>query len=109
MTAEALAAIEGARAAGATEVLVADSHGSMQNLLIERLPDDVRLVRGTERPLGMMHGIDSTFHAAVFVGYHSATTNPEGVRAHTISSARYTSVALNGRPMAESTLNAAIA
>jgi D-amino peptidase len=109
MTAEAVAAIEGARAAGATEIVVADSHGSMQNLLIERLPSDVLLVRGTDRPLGMMHGIDSTFHAAVFIGYHSATTNLEGVRAHTISSARYTSVGLNGRPMAESGLNAAIA
>jgi len=109
MTAEALAAIEGARAAGATEIVVADSHGSMQNLLIERLPADVELVRGTDRPLGMMQGIDSTFHAAVFIGYHSATTNLDGVRAHTISSARYTSVGLNGTPVAESGLNAAIA
>lgn len=109
MTGEAVAAVEGARAAGATEIVIADSHGNMQNLLIERLPDDVMVVRGTGRPLGMMHGIDSTFDAAVFIGYHSATTNLRGVRAHTFASARYTGVMLNGVPLAESTFNAALA
>jgi D-amino peptidase len=109
MTAEANAAIEGARAGGATEIVVADSHGNMQNLLIDRLPSDVLVVRGVARPLGMMHGIDSTFDAAVFIGYHSATTNLEGVRAHTFASARYTAVQLNGTPLAESTFNAALA
>jgi len=109
MTAEARAAIAGARAAGATEIVVADSHGNMQNLLVDRLPADVLVVRGPSRPLGMMHGIDSTFDAVVMIGYHSATTNQEGVRAHTFASARYTAVALNGTPLAESTFNAALA
>jgi D-amino peptidase len=109
MTAEALAAIDGARAAGATEIVVADSHGNMQNLLIERLPADVMVVRGTGRPLGMMHGLDSTFHAVVMIGYHSSTTSLEGVRAHTFSSARYTGVTLNDVALAESTFNAALA
>jgi D-amino peptidase len=109
MTAEVNAAIEGARAAGATEIVVADSHGNMQNLLIERLPSDVMVVRGPGRPHTMMHGLDSTFHAAVMIGYHSATTNLEGVRAHTFASARYTGLALNGVDLAESTFNAALA
>lgn len=109
MTAEVNAAIDGARAAGATEIVVADSHGNMQNLLIDRLPADVTIIRGGGRPLGMIHGIDSTYHAIVFIGYHSATTNLEGVRAHTFASARYTAVELNGRPLAESTFNAALA
>jgi D-amino peptidase len=109
MTAEVNAAIDGARAAGATEIVVADSHGNMQNLLIERLPADVWVVRGTARPLGMMHGIDSTFHAAIFIGYHAGTTNLAGVRAHTFASARYTRVALNGRDVPESLFNAALA
>lgn len=109
MTGEVNAAIAGARAAGATEIVVADSHGNMQNLLIDQLPPDVTIIRGGGRPLGMIHGIDSTFHAIVFIGYHSATTNMEGVRAHTFSSARYTAVELNGRPLAESTFNAALA
>jgi len=81
MTAEVMAAIEGARAAGATEILVSDSHGNGQNLLIERLPDDVRVVRSWPRPLMMMQGIDSTFDAVILLGYHAGTTNPAGVRA----------------------------
>ncbi|MGH7477499.1 MAG: M55 family metallopeptidase [Longimicrobiales bacterium] len=109
MTAEVLAAIEGARAAGATELVIADAHGNGQNLLLERLPEDALVVRSWPRPLMMMEGIDSTFDAAILIGYHSATTNPRGVRAHTISSARLAGVSLNGRPAAESTISAAIA
>jgi D-amino peptidase len=109
MTAEVLAAIEGAREAGATEILVADSHGNGLNLLIERLPADVRVIRSWPRPLGMMEGIDSSFSAAIFIGYHSGTTNPAGVRAHTLSSGNYAGVALNGVQVPEAGLNAAIA
>jgi D-amino peptidase len=109
MTEEVLAAIEGAREAGATEIVVSDSHGNGQNLLIERLPADVTIIRSWPRPLMMMEGIDSTFDAAIFIGYHAATTNPEGVRAHTISSARLARVALNDREMSEAGINAAIA
>lgn len=109
MTAEVLAAIQAAREAGATEIVVADAHGNGENLLIERLPSDVTIVRSWPRPLMMMEGIDSSFHAAVFLGYHSATTNPAGVRAHTISSARLAAVRLNGVAMPEAGINAAIA
>lgn len=109
MTAEALAAMEGARAGGATEFVIADSHGNMQNLLIDRFPPDVTIVRGGNRPLSMMHGIDSTFSAAMFIGYHSATTNSSGVRAHTMSSGTFAGVYLNGRALAESGMNAALA
>ena len=109
MTAEALAAIDGARQGGATQFVVADSHGNEQNLLIERFPSDVTIIRGSPRPLGMMEGIDSTFSAAFFIGYHAATTNVRGVRAHTISSATFAAVRINGRASAESGLNAAIA
>ena len=87
MTDEVLAAIDGARAAGAVEILVSDSHGNGQNLLIDELPDDVMIVRSWPRRLGMMHGLDSTFDGAIFIGYHAGTTNSDGVRAHTMSSA----------------------
>ncbi|MGH7445297.1 MAG: M55 family metallopeptidase [Longimicrobiales bacterium] len=109
MTAEVLAAIDGARAGGATEFLVVDAHGNGQNLLIEQLPDEVMVVRSWPRPLMMMHGIDSTFDAAILIGYHSATTNPEGVRAHTMSSATLAAIRLNGQPMSEAGISAAIA
>ena len=101
MTGEVNAAIKAARAAGATEILVADSHGNGQNLLIEKLPKDVKLIRSWPRPLGMMEGIDSSFDGVIFTGYHSSTDNMEGVRAHTFSSARLTSVKVNGKVMSE--------
>ena len=109
MTAEVLAAIQGAREAGATEFVVSDSHGNGQNLLIERLPADVTIVRASPRPLMMMQGIDSTFGAAILVGYHAGTTNPAGVRAHTMSSAQLAALALNDVPMSEAGVSAAIA
>lgn len=109
MTAEALAAINAAREAGATEIIVSDSHGNGENMLFERFPADVRVVRSWPRPLMMMQGIDSTFDAALFVGYHSATTNLGGVRAHTMSSARLAALELNHIAMPEAGVNAAIA
>ena len=109
MTNEVLAAIDGARAAGATEILVSDSHGNGQNLLIEKFPKDVQIVRAWPRPLMMMEGIDSTFDAVLFVGYHASTTNTEGVRAHTMSSANFADIRLNGVSVPEAGLNAAIA
>jgi len=108
-TEETLAAIAGARAAGATHFLVADAHGNGQNLLIDRFPDDVEIIRSWPRPLHMMQGIDESFDAAFFIGYHSAATNEEGVRAHTFSSANYAAVSLNGEYMSEGGMNAAIA
>jgi D-amino peptidase len=109
MTNEILAAIEGARAAGATAFLVSDSHGNGENLLVERFPRDVEIVRSWPRPLAMMEGIDGTFGAALFVGYHASTTNLEGVRAHTMSSANVADIRLNGVSVPEAGLNAAIA
>jgi len=109
MTQEVNAAIEGALAGGATQIVVSDSHGNGQNLLIEKLNRDVLIVRSWPRPLMMMQGIDSTFAGAIFIGYHSATTNMAGVRAHTISSARFADVKLNDQSMSEAGINAAIA
>ena len=109
MTNEAVAAVLGAKDAGATEIVVADSHGNGENLLIEKFPADVRLVRGWPRKLGMMAGVDASFDAAVFIGYHASTSNSQGVRAHTFSSAKLTRVALNGTAVTEGAFNAAIA
>lgn len=109
MTQEVNAAIEGALAAGATQIVVSDSHGNGQNLLLEKLPRDITVVRAWPRPLMMMQGIDETFAGAIFIGYHTGTTNSEGVRAHTISSARLADVRLKGISMSEAGINAAIA
>ncbi len=85
MTQEVNAAIAGAMAAGATDVLVVDSHGDAQNIDIELLDKRARLIRANPRPLDMVQGIDSTFDAVVFVGYHARTGAAEGVLAHTLS------------------------
>ena len=109
MTQEVNTAIEAAFEGGATEVVVSDSHGNGENLLLEHLPDNVVVIRSWPRPLSMMEGIDATFDGAIFLGYHTSTTNMRGVRAHTLSSARLTAVRLNGQAMAEAGINAAIA
>jgi D-amino peptidase len=109
MTAEVNAAIDGARAAGATEIGISDSHGNGENLLIDRLPTDVTLIRSWPRPLMMMEGIAEGFDAVIFIGYHASTTNSEGVRAHTMSSGRLADVKLNGISVPEAGINAAIA
>jgi D-amino peptidase len=109
MTREALAAVTAAKAAGATEIVIADAHGNGQNLLIEQFPADVRVIRSWPRRLGMVAGVDETVDAAIFIGYHAGTNNPSGVRAHTFSSATLTRVALNGTNVTEGAWNAAIA
>jgi D-amino peptidase len=109
MTDETLAAVRAAKEAGAGDIVVSDSHGNGENLLIEDFPADVHIVRSWPRHGGMMAGIDSTFNAALFVGYHASTTNPKGVRAHTFSSAHYARVALNGVAVTEGEYNAAYA
>ncbi len=109
MTKEALAAVAAAKEAGATEIVVADAHGNGENLLVEQFPADVKIVRSWPRKLQMMGGLDATFDAAVFIGYHASTSNMSGVRAHTFSSATLTKVTLNGVEMSEGSWNAAIA
>jgi len=109
MTNETLAAVRAAKESGASEIVVSDSHGNGESLLIEEFPKDVRIIRSWPRHGGMMAGVDSSFDAALFVGYHASTTNMHGVRAHTFSSAHLTRVSLNGNPVTEGEFNAAYA
>jgi D-amino peptidase len=109
MTAEVNAAIAGIRDAGPAEIVVCDSHGNGQSVLIDKLPDDVRIVRGFPRPLEMMQGIDESFAVAVFIGYHASEWTANAVRGHTISSARLLGVKLNGMEVSEGIYNAALA
>jgi len=108
-TNEVNAAIHAAKEAGATEILVSDSHGNGENLLFDQFPSDVRTIRSWPRRLGQMSGIDETFDAAILIGYHASTTNLRGTRAHTFSSGKLTGVALNGTMVSESVWSAAIA
>lgn len=101
MTEETLAAIDGAIEAGAKEILVVDAHGNGQNILIERLPDNVQLIRSWPRRFGMVAGIDESFDGVILIGYHASTHNMEGVRAHTFSSAKLTRIAVNNIEVSE--------
>jgi D-amino peptidase len=109
MTGEVNAAIAGIRDAGPADIVVCDSHGNGQSVLIDKLPEDVRLVRGFPRPLEMMQGLDDSFAAAVFIGYHGSEWAAGAVRSHTISSARLLGVKLNGMEVSEGIYNAALA
>jgi D-amino peptidase len=109
MTMEVNSAISGAFDAGATEVLVSDSHWNAQNIDIEALDPRARLVRAFPRALEMMQGIDDTFDAVVFIGYHAGEGTPAAIMAHTISSARILELKLNDTAVPEAGLNAAIA
>ncbi|TKT74463.1 M55 family metallopeptidase [Aquamicrobium sp. LC103] len=106
MTAEVLAACEGARAAGATEVVVKDAHDSGRNLLVERLPDYVRIVRNwSGHPDQMMFGVDDSFAAAIYTGYHSKAGTEDNPLAHT-SNLKISRLLLNGEVASEFTINA---
>lgn len=107
MTQEANAAIEGALAAGAKEIVVGDSHNTMINLYPDRIRPEARLISGAGRPLSMVHGVDESFAAAVFVGYHGAMGTADSVLDHTYSNAAVHSLRLNGRNTGEIGINAA--
>lgn len=111
MCGEANAAIEGALAAGAVEVLVNDSHEFMHNLPPAALHPAARLLQG-QKPWSMVAGATGPdgagrFDVALFVGYHARAGHPGGTLAHTYSFAQ-TLTSLDGRPTGEYGLNAAV-
>ena len=109
MTGDANAAILGAFDAGADEVLVNDSHWTMRNLLLEQLDPRARVIKGFHKPMCMVQGLDESFAAAVFVGYHSCAGTEAGVLNHTLVGKEVQNLLLNGDPIGETRLNALIA
>ncbi len=108
MTREANAACEGAIKAGASEVIVNDSHGDMRNIDPEILPPAVRLISGSTKPLSMVQGGDAGVDAAVFIGYHAAANTANGILDHTYWGLQAHEVLLNGEQCSEARLNAAV-
>jgi D-amino peptidase len=109
MSLEANAAVLGAFDAGATEVVVRDSHGSARNILPDLLDPRARLIRDwSGGPKVMMEGIDETFHAVVFIGYHGRAGTPNAILDHT-STGNVVDFAINGRSLPEAGYNALIA
>jgi D-amino peptidase len=108
MAEDANAAIRGAFDGGATEVVVNDSHGSQRNLLPEDLDPRVRLISHSFKRHGMMEGLDSTYDAVIFVGYHAKAGSPRGVFAHT-GSGVLRDLQINGLSVGEGGMNAFMA
>jgi len=108
MTAEANAAIQGAADAGATRILVNDSHWTMRNLLAEELHEAAELLSGGPKPRSMMEGIDGGYDAALCIGYHGRAGTRAAILDHTYTD-RLIDVRLNGRSVGELGLNAALA
>jgi D-amino peptidase len=108
MAEDANAAIRGAFEGGATEVVVNDSHGGQRNLLPEDLDPRARLISHSFKRYGMMEGLDDSFDAVIFVGYHAKADSPRGVFAHT-GSGVIRDLQINGQSVGEGGMNAALA
>lgn len=109
MTAETNAAVAGARRAGATRIVVNDSHGDMRNLLLDELDEGVEVISGADKPLSMCAGLDPTFEVAFFVGYHASVGTERAIMDHTYGGRTIYAMRINGRQQSEATLNAALA
>jgi D-amino peptidase len=109
MTAETNAAIAGAKRAGATRMVVNDSHGDMRNLLLDELDPTAELIIGLDKPFSMGAGLDGTFEAAFFIGYHASIGTPRAIQDHTYGGRTIYDIRINGTHQSEATLNAALA
>ena len=111
MTADANAAIEGLVQAGATYILVNDGHGPMRNLLIEELHPAAHLITGTgdaKEACQLEAADEGTFDAAVLIGYHAMAKARPAIHPHTIAGIAVAELRINGRPVGETGLNAAV-
>jgi len=109
MTDEVNAAVAGAFDGGATEVVVCDSHGGMQNLIPSRLDDRAALVRGAIRDSLQMEAFDGNFQAVFITGTHARAGTASAVLDHTWNSATIYNLRINGQIMHEAGLNALVA
>jgi D-amino peptidase len=108
MTNEVLAACEAAHDAGIEQIIVSDSHGTGDNILIDQLPDYVQVVRSWPRELMMVQGVEcGSFVGAAFLGYHASSRAESGIMAHTFTG-DIIELKLNGVIQSETTFNAAV-
>ncbi|HUA31619.1 MAG TPA: M55 family metallopeptidase [Streptosporangiaceae bacterium] len=105
---EVNAAIEGAMAGGATEVVVNDSHSTMRNLPPGALAGQASYISGSHKPLYMMQGLDDSFDAVLFVSYHGSVGAPAGL-SHTYNPRAVVEARLDGVVTGEAGINALVA
>ncbi|WP_350343440.1 M55 family metallopeptidase [Proteinivorax tanatarense] len=109
MTTEVNLACEALLENGVTDITVNDSHGPMDNILIENLNPNVQLISGSPKPLSMMQGIEKGYDKAMFIGYHSRAGSSRSNFDHTYHGGIISSIKLNGTSFGESGLNARLA
>jgi D-amino peptidase len=109
LLAEVNAAIDGALAAGATEIVVNDSHSVMRNLPPDQLHGKATYIAGRHKPLYMMQGLDASFDAIFFISYHGSMGGDPAVLSHTYNPRAVSEVRLNGEVVGESGINALVA
>jgi len=103
------AAIEGVLSLGPAEITVCDAHGGMNNILPEALHKGAVLVRGRPKPQSQMAGLDGSYDACLFIGYHSRKGTLTGMLSHTYSGGAIESLHINGVEVGETAMNAGIA
>ena len=108
LLAEVNAAIEGALAGGATEIVVNDSHSAMRNLPPRALAGGASYISGSHKPLYMMQGLDDSFDMVLFVSYHGSVGAPAGL-SHTYNPRAVVEVRLDGTVTGEAGINALVA
>lgn len=109
MTAEVIAACEGAMKAGAKEIYIKDAHEEANNIDATLLPKCTRLIKNwSGHPYGMAEGINSSFDACLFIGYHAGAGGSGNPLSHTISHKAF-SVTMNGTPVSEFTIYSYVA
>ena len=108
LLAEVNAAIEGAKAGGATQTVVNDSHSTMRNLPADQLAGQASYVSGSHKPLYMMQGLDDSFDAAAFISYHGSVGAPAGL-SHTYSPRAVVEARIDGTVTGEAGINALVA
>lgn len=100
MTEDINAAVRGALAGGAKEVVVNDAHGPMRNILPEQLHEKAALIRGKAKPMGMLEGLDDSFDAIICIGFH-ARAGENGVLSHSFMGHEVEDIWLNDKPVGE--------
>jgi D-amino peptidase len=108
LLAEVNAAIEGAVAGGATEIVVNDSHSTMRNLPPAELAGQASYISGSHKPLYMMQGLDGSFDAVMFISYHGSVGAAAGL-SHTYNPRAVVEARLDGDPTGEAGINALVA
>lgn len=106
---EVNAAIEGAIAGGATEVVLNDSHSRMSNLDPRKIAGNAQYISGRHKPYYMMQGLDESFDAIFFLGYHGSISGRPSAMSHTYNPEVFSAAKINGEYVGESGVNALVA